>query len=114
MAAVLSVSSRHGRQALVSKLEDAALDELTTALVLLRSLGYWTAKLLLPIVSAGRLEVLPAPRYQSGSWMMRKGSPNPKAFSRLLNGKIGIHPVIGAYLGLLIWAALVVTMLAYL
>jgi hypothetical protein len=65
--------------------------------------GYYTAKVVLPVVSLGRVHVAPAAN------LLLISSP---AYERRPNGTISVHPNIAGMIGLLVWAlalALVLT-----
>jgi hypothetical protein len=65
-------------------------------------LGYYTAKAILPVISAGQIHVAPAHRTQPFATF---GEP---LFKRLPNGTIRVKHNIASLIGLLLWAAAII------
>lgn len=64
--------------------------------------GYYTARVVLPVISAGRIHVAPAHRTKLFATF---GEP---LFRRLPNGTIRVKHNIASLIGLLFWAAAIV------
>ncbi|MEA2819564.1 MAG: hypothetical protein QOJ86_1568 [Bradyrhizobium sp.] len=64
--------------------------------------GYYTAKAMLPVISAGHIHVAPAHRTKPFATF---GEP---LFKRLPNGTIRVKHTIASLIGLLFWAAAII------
>jgi hypothetical protein len=58
---------------------------------LLDVLGYYTATVVLPVISLGHIYVAP------------ECPTEPSVYARLPDGKIGVHPYAARWIGILIW-----------
>ncbi len=64
--------------------------------LLLQLIGYFTARILLPLISLGYITVAPSPKGV-------KVYPKWHGFNRASNGKLVLHEEMGALLGILFW-----------
>jgi len=69
--------------------------------IIIQVVGYYTSRIIFPIISFGRISVAPA-----GKGV--KVKPKWHGFNSASNGKIVIHEETGALLGLLFWAGIIV------